>query len=82
MNASTQAGAGLSRSVTRVALLWHMHQPLYRDPRDGVYVLPWARLHALKDYYGMANSILIVILSHTLTICQDFIAGECFDYFF
>ncbi len=53
MNASTQAGAGPSGGVTRVALLWHMHQPLYRDPQDGVYVLPWARLHALKDYWGM-----------------------------
>ena len=42
-----------SNPITRVALLWHMHQPLYRDPLDGTYVLPWVRLHALKDYWGM-----------------------------
>jgi alpha-amylase/alpha-mannosidase (GH57 family) len=36
-----------------VALLWHMHQPQYRDPETGRYVLPWTRLHALKDYWGM-----------------------------
>jgi alpha-amylase/alpha-mannosidase (GH57 family) len=41
--------------AVRVALLWHMHQPDYRDPRDGRFVLPWVRLHALKDYLGMVT---------------------------
>jgi len=36
-----------------LVLLWHMHQPQYRDPETGAYVLPWTRLHALKDYWGM-----------------------------
>ena len=36
-------------------ILWHMHQPQYRDPETGRYVLPWTRLHALKDYYGMVE---------------------------
>ncbi len=36
-----------------LVLLWHMHQPQYRDPATGRYVLPWTRLHALKDYWGM-----------------------------
>jgi alpha-amylase/alpha-mannosidase (GH57 family) len=30
-----------------------MHQPQYRDPATGRYLLPWTRLHALKDYWGM-----------------------------
>src|SRR5712692_4357969 len=34
-------------------LLWHMHQPFYKDLADDVYTMPWVRLHALKDYYGM-----------------------------
>jgi alpha-amylase/alpha-mannosidase (GH57 family) len=38
-----------------VVLLWHMHQPQYRDPATGRYVLPWTRLHALKDYWGMVR---------------------------
>ena len=41
--------------VTHVALLWHMHQPPYRDPLDGRHVLPWVRLHAIKDYLGMVE---------------------------
>ncbi|MGA2097533.1 MAG: glycoside hydrolase family 57 protein [Candidatus Acidiferrum sp.] len=36
-----------------VVMLWHMHQPQYRDPETERYVLPWTRLHALKDYWGM-----------------------------
>jgi len=36
-----------------LVLLWHMHQPQYRDPETGRYVLAWTRLHALKDYWGM-----------------------------
>ena len=38
-----------------LVLLWHMHQPQYRDPATGRYVLPWTRLHALKDYWGMVR---------------------------
>src|SRR5258707_1501289 len=39
--------------MTRVAILWHMHQPYYEDLATGEHILPWVRLHALKDYYGM-----------------------------
>jgi alpha-amylase/alpha-mannosidase (GH57 family) len=41
-----------------LVLLWHMHQPLYRDlsgtDPKGAYPVPWVRLHALRDYYAMA----------------------------
>jgi alpha-amylase/alpha-mannosidase (GH57 family) len=40
-----------------LVVLWHMHQPQYRDPANGRYVLPWTRLHALKDYWGMVRVI-------------------------
>ena len=38
-----------------LTVLWHMHQPQYRDPETGCYVLPWTRLHATKDYWGMVK---------------------------
>ena len=38
-----------------LVILWHMHQPEYRDPASGRYLLPWTRLHALKDYFGMVK---------------------------
>jgi len=37
-----------------VILLWHMHQPQYRDALTEQYVLPWTYLHAIKDYTDMA----------------------------
>jgi len=37
----------------RVCFLWHMHQPYYKDPETGTYILPWVRLHAIKDYAAL-----------------------------
>jgi alpha-amylase/alpha-mannosidase (GH57 family) len=39
--------------MTRVAILWHMHQPFYEDLVTREHIMPWVRLHAIKDYYGM-----------------------------
>lgn len=40
---------------TYVCFVWHMHQPFYKDLSTGEYQLPWTRMHALKDYYGMVQ---------------------------
>ena len=37
-----------------LVLLWHMHQPDYRDPASGEFLFPWVYLHAIKDYADMA----------------------------
>ncbi len=37
-----------------ITFVWHMHQPMYKDPRNEEYILPWVRLHAIKDYFDMA----------------------------
>src|ERR1700761_4802674 len=42
-------------STLRLILLWHQHQPFYKDLVTGEYRLPWVRMHALKDYYGMVK---------------------------
>jgi len=39
--------------MIQVAFLWHMHQPYYEDLVTREHILPWVRLHALKDYFGM-----------------------------
>jgi alpha-amylase/alpha-mannosidase (GH57 family) len=36
-----------------LAFLWHQHQPIYKNPLNDIYELPWVRLHAIKDYYDM-----------------------------
>jgi alpha-amylase/alpha-mannosidase (GH57 family) len=40
-----------------LCFLWHMHQPFYKDLASGEYKLPWTRMHALKDYYGMVRAL-------------------------
>ncbi|HZE18871.1 MAG TPA: glycoside hydrolase family 57 protein, partial [Candidatus Angelobacter sp.] len=40
---------------TLLALVWHMHQPSYRDALTGRILLPWTRLHATKDYGDMVS---------------------------
>lgn len=35
----------------KIALLWHQHQPDYRMKDE--FLLPWTRLHAVKDYYDL-----------------------------
>jgi alpha-amylase/alpha-mannosidase (GH57 family) len=37
-----------------LVLLWHMHQPEYRDYATGEFRQPWVYLHAVKDYADMA----------------------------
>jgi alpha-amylase/alpha-mannosidase (GH57 family) len=39
----------------RLALIWHLHQPSYRDGLSGRVLLPWTRLHATKDYRDMVE---------------------------
>ena len=40
-----------------LAIFWHQHQPYYPDDIEGQNLMPWVRLHATKDYYGMAMHI-------------------------
>ena len=50
-----------------VAFVWHMHKPYYRSARTGAFQMPWARLHALKDYLDMVE-----VLADYPTIHQTF----------
>ena len=36
-----------------VVIVWHMHQPYYKDPLRNEYALPWTYLHGIKDYFDM-----------------------------
>ena len=73
----------------RVVFLWHMHQPFYKDMVSGEYRLPWVRMHALKDYFGMvkllqefpdAHQTFNVVPSLMVQI-QDYASGAARDPF-
>ncbi|HLY12179.1 MAG TPA: glycoside hydrolase family 57 protein [Planctomycetota bacterium] len=40
--------------TVQLAFLWHFHQPCYVDLPTGKMLMPWVRLHGLKDYTGLA----------------------------
>ncbi len=70
-----------------VAIIWHMHQPLYRQPGSDVAILPWVRLHAVKDYLHMAQVLARypdVRVTFTLTPSlveqlEDYASGKLTD---
>ena len=41
----------MNRKKLSLAIYWHMHQPIYE--LEGTYLMPWVRLHAVKDYLDM-----------------------------
>ena len=40
-----------------INFLWHFHQPIYRHPETGEYLLPWANFHTTKNYWQMVRLI-------------------------
>src|ERR1700690_3233915 len=75
--------------VLRVIVLWHQHQPFYKDLVTGEYRLPWVRLHALKDYYGMVKLLdefpnvhqTFNLVPSLISQIQDYVAGTAHDPF-
>ena len=75
--------------VVRLVILWHQHQPFYKDLVTGEYRLPWVRLHALKDYYGMVKLLdefpdvhqTFNLVPSLITQIQDYVSGTAHDPF-
>ncbi len=39
----------------RLALLWHFHQPIYKTPGGGEFILPWVNYHTTRSYWQMVR---------------------------
>ncbi len=69
--------------------MWHMHQPFYKDLMTGEYRLPWVRMHALKDYYGMVKLLdefpnvhqTFNLVPSLIAQIEDYVAGTAKDPF-
>ncbi len=72
-----------------VAFLWHMHQPMYKDPISGEYTLPWVRLHSTKGYNDMLSILegfpqirqTFNLVPSLMTQIQEYASGEANDVF-
>ena len=70
-----------------LALVWHMHQPFYKNLVTGRYLLPWVRLHAIKDYYDMAAiledlpdaKMTFNLVPSLLVQLEEYISGQASD---
>ena len=70
-----------------LALIWHMHQPMYRDPVSHYYMMPWVRLHAVKDYLDMATILhdyprlkqTFNLVPSLLEQLEDYASGQATD---
>ncbi|MCU1263071.1 MAG: glycoside hydrolase, family 57 [Bryobacterales bacterium] len=73
-----------------LCFLWHMHQPFYKDLLSGEYKLPWTRLHALKDYYGMVKILdefpqirqTFNLVPSMMVQIEEYASGKARDPFF
>ncbi|NPA74767.1 MAG: extracellular solute-binding protein [Euryarchaeota archaeon] len=52
----TYAGGNSSKNPNAInlAIIWHMHQPLYKDLSTGKYLAPWTRVHLVQEYLDHA----------------------------
>ncbi|MBT9174872.1 MAG: hypothetical protein DDT22_00537 [candidate division WS2 bacterium] len=72
-----------------IAFLWHFHQPIYKDYSTNKYLLPWVRLHLIKNYYFMAyllsvNNKIKATFNFTPSLLEqinDFTEHNASDYF-
>ena len=62
-----------------ISFLWHFHQPFYKDFSKGMYLLPWVRLHLIKNYHMMAKLVdrESVKVTFNFTPC---LVEQMFDY--
>lgn len=79
----------MAEKTLNIAILWHQHQPYYKDTLTGKYILPWVRLHATKDYYDMAAMaeefpslrLNFNLVPSLLVQLEDYASGRANDIF-
>ncbi|MGH7904592.1 MAG: glycogen/starch synthase [Candidatus Dormibacteraceae bacterium] len=72
-----------------VALVWHMHQPYYKDDLTSTYLLPWVRLRSAKDYHKMPALLddypgvrqTFNLVPSLLGQIEDYVTGDYQDLF-
>ncbi|NQT18388.1 MAG: alpha-amylase/alpha-mannosidase [Planctomycetes bacterium] len=70
-----------------LAMLWHQHQPYYKDLVTGKMLMPWVRLHGIKDYIGMIDILdefpdlrqTFNLVPSLMDQLDSYVSGECTD---
>lgn len=69
-----------------INFVWHFHQPIYRHPDSGEYLLPWVNYHTTKNYWQMLKIIkemefpcTINLVPSLLQQMNDYAEGKALD---
>ncbi len=73
-----------------LSLIFHMHQPYYKDILKKEFLLPWVRLHGIKDYLDMVKvlseypniHLTFNLVPSLIEQISDYIRGESLDKWF
>ncbi|MDH5301097.1 MAG: glycoside hydrolase family 57 protein [Gammaproteobacteria bacterium] len=68
------------KTPLKVVIMWHMHQPHYRNAATGQYELPWTYLHAVKDYVDMAAMLEAVPAAKVVVNFAPVLLEQLDDY--
>ena len=79
----------MSEHPLHVMILWHMHQPYYKDLSRNEYMMPWVGLHATKDYLDMALlageypnlRVTFNMVPSLLEQIEEYAAGQAHDLY-
>lgn len=68
------------KNKINLVIYWHMHQPEYRDLRNGEYHLPWTYLHTIKDYVDMVGHLESVPAAKSVVNFAPVLLEQIEDY--
>jgi len=79
----------MSQNPLYINLIWHMHQPYYKDLQTEQYMMPWVRLHGIKDYYDMAATVkkypsvkvTFNLVPSLIAQIEDYVSGKANEQF-
>ncbi len=69
----------------KIAILWHQHQPYYK--KENEFILPWVRMHGVKDYFDLAEILneypsvkqTFNMVPSMLLQLEEYISSKCKD---
>jgi len=69
-----------------LSFVWHFHQPIYRHPQTGEFLMPWVNYHTTKNYWQMLRLVekhefpcVINLVPCLLEQIEDYISEKADD---
>ncbi len=73
------AAAGKVDDALNLAIVFHQHQPYYKNKLTGMYEMPWVRVHAMTEYVDSPGILVDTNTKVTYNLVPSFIE-QLVDY--